>query len=76
MNSRSSSVLKRRRPVRRPAGQEPPRPAEVVTLTVPGRRLRTAPDAPPLEVTDRDDGTAIRLSVTQDYTFVVRLIPQ
>jgi hypothetical protein len=45
-------------------GQEPPRPAAVLTLTVPGRRLRPIPDAPLLEVTDRDDGTAIRLSDT------------
>jgi hypothetical protein len=61
---------------RRPAaGDEPPGPAAVLTLTVPGRRLRTAA-APPLEVTDRDDGTAIRLSVTQEHTLVFRLIPQ
>ena len=62
---------------RRPAaGQEPPRPAEVVTLTVPGRRLRTAPDSPPLEVTDREEGTAIRLSVAQNHTLIFRLIPR
>ena len=62
---------------RRPAaGHEPPRPAVALTLTVPGRRLRTAPDAPPLEVTYRDDGTAIRLSVAQDHTLVFRLIPR
>jgi hypothetical protein len=58
------------------AGQEPPRPAAVPTLTVAGRRLRPASDAPRLEVTDRDDGTAIRLSVTQEHTLVSRLIPQ
>jgi hypothetical protein len=58
------------------AGQEPPRPAAVLTLTVPGRRLRPASDAPLLEVTDRDDGTAIRLRVTQEHTLVFRLIPQ
>ena len=62
---------------RRPAaGDEPPLPAEALALTVPGRRLRTAPDAPPLEVTYPDDGTAIRLSVAQDHTLVFRLIPR
>ncbi len=57
------------------AGQDPPRPAEVLTLTVPGRRLRTAPDAPSLEVANRNEGTSIRFSVTQDHTLVFRLIP-
>jgi hypothetical protein len=62
---------------RRPtAGQEPPRLAEALTLNVPGRRLQPAPDAPPLEVTHRDDGTAIRLSVEQEHTLVFRLIAQ
>jgi hypothetical protein len=58
------------------AGQELPRPAAVLTLTVPGRRLRPASDAALLEVTHRDDGTAIRLSVTQEHTLLVRLVPQ
>jgi hypothetical protein len=35
-------------------------------------RLRRAS----VEVTDRDDGSAIRLSVTQEHTLVFRLIPQ
>jgi hypothetical protein len=61
---------------RRPAaGDQPPRPAEGITLTIPGRRLRTAPDAPALKVTDQVDGTTIRLDVTQDRTLVFRLIP-
>jgi hypothetical protein len=63
---------------RDPAGREPSRAAESFTLTVPGRRLRLAPDAPAsgvLEVAERDGGTSVRLSVTQQRTLVVRLIP-
>ncbi len=60
------------------AAREPPRAAETFTLTVPGRRLHPAPEAPTsgvLEVVNRDGGTSIRLSVIQERTLVLRLIP-
>jgi hypothetical protein len=63
---------------RQPAGQAPPLAAESFTLTVPGRRLHLAPDAPTsgiLEVLDRDEVTSIRMGVTQERTSVFRLIP-
>jgi hypothetical protein len=63
---------------RQPAGREPPLAAESFTLTVPGRRLRLAPDAPTggiLEVLNRDEGTSIRLGVTQERTLAFRLLP-
>jgi hypothetical protein len=40
------------------------------------RRLRHTSDWPLLEITDRDDGTESRLSVTQEHTLVFRLILQ
>ena len=64
-------------------GQEPPRPAEELTLTVPGRRLRLAVDDPGtrwpggiLEVVTRDAGTSVRLSATQERTLSFRLVPE
>jgi hypothetical protein len=64
------------------AGQEPARAAELLTLTVPGRRLRLAADGPGLgppggvlEAILRDGGTSVRLSVTQDRTLSFRLVP-
>ena len=49
-----------------------------LTLTVPGRRLRTAPNAPPLMVTYRDAGSAASdpPGSFKDHTLVFRLIPQ
>jgi hypothetical protein len=63
------------------AGREPPLPAESLILTVPGRRLRLAPEGSGpgassiVKLADRDGGTSIRLDVAQEHTFVFRLVP-
>src|SRR5262249_29603879 len=76
---RASAAGDSRRP---PAGQGPPLAAESLTLNMPGRRLRLAPDstqlapaAEALAVLDEAGGTFVRLSVMQERTLVFRLIP-
>jgi hypothetical protein len=64
------------------AGQEPPRAAEELTLTVPGPRLRLAGNGPGagqpagvLEVIPGGGGTSVRLRVAHDRTLSFRLVP-